>query len=177
MWFTMCCFTRNWSLSMLFNHSDSECDSLCPALLGIGVFLCCSINQITRIQNVIHGGFRMWFTMCCFTRNLSLFVLFNSANSECDSLGAALLGIGVFSCCSITRIQNVIRGRFGMCFTRLNNTSSGAVWSKEPPPPGGLLFTMFPHQEPWVRGRPSKNLYQVLWGGSSYSWFLRREHK
>jgi len=136
MWFTMCCFTRNWSLSMLFNHSDSECDSLCPALLGIGVFLCCSINQITRIQNVIHGGFRMWFTMCCFTRNLSLFVLFNSANSECDSLGAALLGIGVFSCCSITRIQNVIRGRFGMCFTRLNNTSSGAVWSKEPPPPG-----------------------------------------
>jgi len=35
---------------------------------------------------------------------------------------------------------------------------------------------MFLHQEPWVRGPPSKNLYQVLRGGSSYSRFLMREH-
>ena len=33
------------------------------------------------------------------------------------------------------------------------------IWSKETPPPGGFLFTMFPHQEPCVRGPPSKNLY------------------
>jgi len=42
-------------------------------------------------------------------------------------------------------------------------------WSKEPPPRGkvlnlpGFLFTMFPHQEPCVRGPPSKDFYQVLW--------------
>ena len=31
-----------------------------------------------------------------------------------------------------------------------------------PTPQGGFLFTMFPHQEPWVGGPPSKNLCQVL---------------
>jgi len=44
------------------------------------------------------------------------------------------------------------------------------------PPGGGFLFTTFPHQEPWVRGPPSKNLYQVFRGRSSYSRFLMREH-
>ena len=56
---------------------------------------------------------------------------------------------------------------------RLYTTS----WSKgNPPHRGGFLFTMFPHQEPWVRGSPSKNLVQILRGGSSYSRFLMREH-
>jgi len=41
-------------------------------------------------------------------------------------------------------------------------------------PPRG--FTMFPDQEPGGRGPPSKNLYQVLRGGSSSSGFLIREH-
>jgi len=55
------------------------------------------------------------------------------------------------------------------------------VWKlieRNPLPGGGFLFTMFPHQEPWVRPPPSKNLYQVLQGGSSYSRsrFLMREH-
>jgi len=39
-------------------------------------------------------------------------------------------------------------------------------------PRGGFLFTMFPHQEPCVRGPPSKDLYQVLRGGSSHTRFL-----
>jgi len=61
----------------------------------------------------------------------------------------------------------------------------GLVWyyyvsrkliERNPPPRGDFLFTMFPHQESWVRGPPSKNLYQVLRGGSSYSRFLMREH-
>ena len=47
---------------------------------------------------------------------------------------------------------------------------------RNPPPGGGFLFTMFPHQEPGRRGLPSKNLYQVLRGGSSSSGFLMREH-
>jgi len=43
------------------------------------------------------------------------------------------------------------------------------IWSKEPPPPGGVsfLFTMFRHQEPCVRGPLSRNLVQILQGGSS----------
>ena len=41
---------------------------------------------------------------------------------------------------------------------------------RTPPPRGGFLFTMFPHQEPGGRGPPSKN--QVLRGGSSSSRFL-----
>ena len=44
------------------------------------------------------------------------------------------------------------------------------------PPRGVFLFTMFPHQEPCVRGPPSKNLVQILRGGSSYTRFLMREH-
>ena len=46
---------------------------------------------------------------------------------------------------------------------------------KKSPPRGGFLFTMFPHQEPCVRGPPSKDLYQVLRGESSYTPFLMRE--
>ena len=44
------------------------------------------------------------------------------------------------------------------------------------PPRGGFLLTMFPDQEPCVRGPPSKNLVQILRGGSSYTRFLMREH-
>jgi len=47
---------------------------------------------------------------------------------------------------------------------------------RNPPPRGGFLFTMLPHQEPWLRGPPSKYLVQILRGGSSYSRFLMREH-
>jgi len=44
-------------------------------------------------------------------------------------------------------------------------------------PLGVFLFTMFPHQEPCVIGPPSKDLYQVLRGGSSsYTRFLITEH-
>jgi len=51
------------------------------------------------------------------------------------------------------------------------------LWSKETPPPrGGFLFPMFNHQEPCVRKPPSKNLVQILRGGSSYTRFLVREH-
>jgi len=42
-------------------------------------------------------------------------------------------------------------------------------------PRGGFLFTMFPHQEPCVQGPPSKNMVQILRGGSSYTRFLIRE--
>jgi len=39
------------------------------------------------------------------------------------------------------------------------------IWSKEHPPPrGGFLFTLFPHQEPWVRGPPFKHLVQFFEG-------------
>jgi len=53
---------------------------------------------------------------------------------------------------------------------------------KPQPPREGFLFTMFPHQEAWVRGPFSKNLVQFFRGGSSYSRgssytrFLMREH-
>jgi len=48
--------------------------------------------------------------------------------------------------------------------------------ARKPPPRGGFLYTMFPNQESEARGPPSKNLYQVLRGGSSSSGFLIREH-
>jgi len=41
-----------------------------------------------------------------------------------------------------------------------------------PPPRGDFLYTMFPNQEPEGRGPPSKNSYQVLRGGSSFSGFV-----
>jgi len=43
-------------------------------------------------------------------------------------------------------------------------------------PRGGFVFTMFPDQEPCVRGPPSKDLYQVFRGGSSSTRLLIREH-
>jgi len=47
---------------------------------------------------------------------------------------------------------------------------------RNPPPRGGFLFTMFPHQEPCVRGPPSQHLVQILRGRSTYTRFLMREH-
>ena len=47
---------------------------------------------------------------------------------------------------------------------------------RNPRPRGGFLFTIFPHQEPCVRGTPPKDLYQVLRGGTSYTRFLMRGH-
>ena len=47
---------------------------------------------------------------------------------------------------------------------------------KKPPPRGGFLFTMFSHQVLCVGGPPSKNLVQILRGGSAYTRFLMREH-
>ena len=59
----------------------------------------------------------------------------------------------------------------------LRHLKSGeTLIERTPPSRGGILFTMFHHQEPCVRGPPSKNLVQILRGGSSYTWFLMREH-
>jgi len=43
------------------------------------------------------------------------------------------------------------------------------------PPRGGFLFGRFPNQEPGGRGPPSKNLIQILRGGSSSSGYFVRE--
>jgi len=64
-----------------------------------------------------------------------------------------------------------------MDFEKMNFVLRGFFFvQKNPPPRGGFLFTMFPYQEPCARGPPSKDLYQVLRRGSSYTWFLMREH-
>ena len=62
------------------------------------------------------------------------------------------------------------------CETWLIHVTHSNLIERNPPPRGGFLFTMFPHQEPCVRGPPSKDLYHVLRGGSSYTRFLMREH-
>ena len=69
-------------------------------------------------------------------------------------------------CCSVTSVRVSV-------ITKCVVTK---LIERNPPPGGGFLFTMFPHQEPCVRGPPSKDLYQVLRGGSSYTRFLMREH-
>ena len=56
------------------------------------------------------------------------------------------------------------------------NTGPHKLIERKPPPRGGFVFTMFPHQEPCARGPPSKHLVQILRGGSSSSGFLIREH-
>jgi len=43
-------------------------------------------------------------------------------------------------------------------------------------PRGGFLFTMFPHQEPCVRGPPSKHLVHISRGGSSYTMYSLGTH-
>jgi len=55
--------------------------------------------------------------------------------------------------------------------------SPPTIWSKETPPPWGVSYLLCSlDQEPRGRGPPSKNLYQVLRGGSSSSGFLIREY-
>jgi len=58
----------------------------------------------------------------------------------------------------------------------MNVYAGNTLIERNPPPRGGFVFTMFPDQEPCVRGPPSKDLYQVLRGGSSYARLLIREH-
>jgi len=53
--------------------------------------------------------------------------------------------------------------------------SSWNLIEGNPPTWAGFLFTMFPHQEPCVRGPPSKNLVQIHRGGSFHTRFLMRE--
>ena len=60
--------------------------------------------------------------------------------------------------------------------SRMRGLETYILIERTPPPRGGFLFTMFPDQEPGGRGPSSKNLYQVLRGGSSSSGFLIREH-
>ena len=55
------------------------------------------------------------------------------------------------------------------------NTHTYTLIERNPPSRGGFLFAMFPDHELCVRGPPSKDLYQVLRGGSSYTRFLMRE--
>jgi len=47
---------------------------------------------------------------------------------------------------------------------------------KNPPPPGGVSYLLCSLIKNRVQGPPSKDLYQVLRGGSSYTRFLMREH-
>jgi len=63
----------------------------------------------------------------------------------------------------------------GACFCRWM-VRMYILIERNPPPWGGFLFTMFPHQELCVRGPPSKNLVQIPRGGSSCTRFLMREH-
>ena len=66
------------------------------------------------------------------------------------------------------------------CLTSLSHFTlslhSLTLIERNPPSRRGFLCTVFPHQEPCVRGPPSKDLYQDPRGGSSYSRFLMREH-
>jgi len=66
----------------------------------------------------------------------------------------------------------------GLLIIKMSRISMGypMLIDRNPPPREVFLFTVFPHKEPWDRGPPSKNLYQVLRGGSSYSRFLMRKH-
>jgi len=67
-------------------------------------------------------------------------------------------------------------GHLGQSGTRYRPQFYKVGLLPSPPPQGGFVFTMFPHQEPCVRGPPSKNLVQILPGGSSYLRPLIREH-
>ena len=47
------------------------------------------------------------------------------------------------------------------CIYFVSRFSTYILIKRTPPPRGGFLFTMFPHQELCVRGPPSKNLVQI----------------
>ena len=62
-----------------------------------------------------------------------------------------------------------------MSSQELSRTCQVKLIERNPPPRGGFLFTMFPHQEPCVRGPPSQDLSQVLREGFSY-YLISRFH-
>ena len=82
-----------------------------------------------------------------------------------------------FSARTFMNIYHEFEKKFVVMRRLLRMSIRFSVWTlieRNPPPWGGFLFSMFPHQEPRVRGPPSK--HQVLRGGPSYSRFLMREH-
>jgi len=87
-------------------------------------------------------------------------------------------------CLNMKLVSSLAQTREDTCLTaflehvcgRLAQTREDTLIERNPPPRGGFLFIMFPDQEPCVRGPPSKNLVQILRGGSSYTRLLMREH-
>jgi len=64
----------------------------------------------------------------------------------------------------------------GLFLVRIFFEKSRSNIDRKKPPPGGFPIYYIPSSEPCVRGPPSKDLYQVLRGGSSYTRFWIREH-
>jgi len=114
------------------------------------------------VSTFSHSWMRLYFCICVF---LCVFIFV----CVCVCL-SVYVSICLLVCLSITCLFVCTSVCQSVCL-------SVYLDRKNPPPPGGgFLFTMFPHQEPCVRGPPSKDLYQVLRGGSSYTRFLMREH-
>ena len=120
-----------------------------------------------------------YWIFCCFRWFPNWFRLFPTASKigRVQSYSSTAVDLCVIAVRSLFDLEHmnlsdrlylhVISTRF-LCDTNLIE--------RTPPPGGGFLFTMFPHQKPWVRGPPSKHLVQILRGRSSYSRFLMREH-
>ena len=89
-------------------------------------------------------------------------------------------------CARLLMYVPIVCGRVWMCMLMcihihthihiMNVYTGNTLIERNTSPRGGFVFTMFPDQEPCVRGPPSKDLYQVLRGGSSYTRLLIREH-
>jgi len=72
--------------------------------------------------------------------------------------------------------QMGLQGRENFLGTTIVIIDESTLIERTPLPQGGFLFTMFLHQEPCVRGPPSKNLVHMIRKGSSHIRFLMREH-
>jgi len=80
---------------------------------------------------------------------------------------ASLVNISEAVCICIASLVNISEA-VCICIASLVNVrdeASSSLTERNTPPRGGFLSTMLPHQEPCVRGPPSKNLVQILPGG------------
>ena len=116
-------------------------------------------SYVTRIMHTGHL-FTCNMTNSMFTYDMThLMWLATADRIAVHSTGLALLDLSV---CHVTHSYVTWRMHVWHDFFACYDPWLITILTKKIPPPwGGFLFTMFPHQEPW-RGPHSKNLVQIL---------------
>jgi len=144
--------------------------------------VCCSMLQVCCSEGGLEGrpssllivlSLRTWETrvtrVLLSLRDMTLFTLVSHVRRD-STLGreTALMSL-------LSRRRVSLRETSDKSLATLVSVSA-KVDRKKPPPLGGFPICYIPSSRTVCKRTPSKNLVQILQGGSSYTRFLMREH-